>query len=733
MAPEPAAAPPAPGNRPSRAFVPAALVLLLAALGAGFVLHGDYLYQDVDGAMAVALIRNAPGWTSPWRLSQISHLQGMGGQLLPGLPWLDPGYAVLFLGTTLPFVLGSYLFFAASLFLAAWALGRALGIPTALAAGAAQAAVFALFPPLDFITGMNHQLRMNPGVIYYDVLALLMLAVLLRAGPGATRRGVAAAAVALPALLVYSLLCDPIWTVVPAISLAVFFPAALLADGSRPALVRRGAAALAAVAVALALRLPFYLRDLLAYTARQRFPSEIVGEVQNRFYAFLPALDARSEAAFLVLVAGVLLAFLSRERRVRIFAAAACAHLALMLGLSLVFLYTDVNWTAPLPVYLQLPALPLYFLLAAAGWHALGARLLARWHPGACAPPLLRRPAVAAALVPAAAAVALLAGLPGAPAKASGLGRQYLHQSASPLVRAVRGTLARRPGEPFAGSAVLFSPDQDERSRDQLQVELWAMGVPTLEEYSQLVSPPLYYLATRALGLPEDVAPGRNRVWVTNPRSGLLRALGVRYVFSTRAGAAALRNQPGAQLVFAEENPDMQVFELQRPNLGDWSPTRPAVSRSAWDTAAIIASPGVNLEEAVVLAEPVAGPLTRARAAALRFVDGGVRVTARSDGRSLLLLPLQFSNALTARCDRGAATLLRANLVQTALLFDREVDAFITLDFGFFTTAGRARDLRDLDDLRIGEDGTRRLNPEDVKGLHPDARFHVGRRRPARP
>jgi hypothetical protein len=715
---------------PSRAAVsgPLALALLLAVLGTGFMIYGDYLYQGIDGAMAVALIKDAPGWTSPWRLSQISHLQGMGAQLLPGLAWLDPGYAVLQLGTTLPFAVASYLFFAGALFLATWALGSALGMRAALAAGAGQAVCLALFPPLDLSIGMNPQLRLNPGVIYYDVLALLMLAVLVRAGSAPTRRDVVAAAAALPALFLYSLLCDPVWTVVPALSLGVFFAAALVVDGGRPALLRRGAAALAAVAVMSAFRVPFYLRDLLNYTARRRFPTEIVGEVQNKFYAFLPSHNQRSTVTFLLLLAGVILAFLSRERRVRVFAAAACAHVALMLGVSAAFLYTDINWTAPLPVYLQLPALPIYVLIAVAGWHALGTRLLERWRPGAAAPRLLRRPAVAAALVPAAGAATLVVGLLTEPWQPVDLARQYLHRSANPLGLVLRANLGRPPGQAFAGSAALVSPDRGDDERARLQVELWGMGVPTLEEYSQLVSPPFYYLVLRALGLPSDVAPGRNRVWVTAPRAGLLRAMGVRYVLASPAGGASLRHQPETRLLYTTEDPVLSLFELARPNLGTWSPTRPLVSRSARDTTAILSSPQVNLEESVVLTEPLAGPLVKAGEASLRFVDGGVRVSARSGGRSLLLLPLQFSHALAARCDRGGATLLRANLAQTALLFDREVEAFISLDFGFFATAGRARDLEDLDALHIGEDGTRSADTEERKALHPYARYHVAAR-----
>jgi hypothetical protein len=703
------------------------LVACLAALAVGSFWFKS-LYAGVDGVTAVSLIANASPRSAALLPSQISPLQGMGAQQLPVNPWLNPGYAVLLAGNTLALGVGSALVFAGALLIAVYLLGTALGVGPALSLAAAQATCLLLFPPLETNAGFYVQVRINPGVVLYVAIAIALIALLIRCG---TLRPAASAAVALaiPALFVYSVLCDPIWTVVPYLSLWVFFAAALLADRTprtdrwRGGVVLLGAGALTAAGV------PAYLWTLLRYTARARFDTEIVGEVQDRLYAFLPFQNPRMALLFALLLAGVLLALRGRERRVRLFAAACLAHMALLTGLSLVYLFGDVNWTYPLPAYLQLPSFPVYLLVSAAGWRD-GASALLRRAPrlaGALRLPnrLSTRPALAAAVVPAVGLLLIVL-------KASTMGKETrlfqtgvldflgTQRSSHPFALRLEERLAARPGAPFRGSFAAAYPKDDSRSAAATLASLLSMNVPSLEEYSQLVSPQFYYLVTRGLGSPEDGPASRNSVRVTVPRVNLLRALGVRYLWSWPGGAAPVA---GLARKAMADGDGCFLYELPDPNVGSYSPVRVIRSRSAAETVALLVSPGVDLRRDVVLADPVDGPLVPARDASLRFADGGVFVSAKSDGRSLLLLPVQFSHALRARTKRGDVRLVRANLAQTGLLFDREVDAFLTLDFGIGRTRGRAQDLADLDLLGIGEDGTRRVTPELHDRLHPYARI----------
>ena len=82
------------------------------------------------------------------------------------------------------------------------------------------------------------------------------------------------------------------------------------------------------------------------------------------------------------------------------------------------------------------------------------------------------------------------------------------------------------------------------------------------------------------------------------------------------------------------------------------------------------------------------------------FERGAIRVRAKSAGSSILLLPLQFSRCLSVQAP-ARGRVLRANLVQTAILFSGDLDARIGLGYSIFRTACRKDDLADLPKLGI--------------------------------
>jgi hypothetical protein len=715
---------------------------LCATLLAGFLFFAEVLYVDVDGALALTQIRDAATWADCRAQSQISHLQGMGAQLLPMNPWINPGYAILLRGTTLPWISASYLIFAGCLFGAVFGLGLALRAGPVRSVVAAQLTCLMLFPPLEQSAGLAVQLRLNPGVVFYAAIALVLVGMLVRLGTRATPLN-AVLLVAPSLLFVYSILCDPIWTIVPYLSLWLFFLAALVADRTPRTDRWRGGALLFGLVVLGALTVPSYLWVLLNSAARFRFPTEIIGEPQSTFHASLLFQNTRTALLFVVLSAGAALALTGKDRVMRVFAAATLAHLALLTGMSAVMLFTDINWTYPLPEHFQVAALPFYLLVADAGWRRAAdlarepsrrlsgplARLVGAASRGCSGlvARLPRSPALAVCLVPAVGALLLAARIAGEDRRPGPLDRDYVErvQLALPELEVLQERLVTKPGEPFRGSVATVLPEYGEEIKNGLLSHLWKKGIPTLEEYSQLLTPQMYYLVTRGLGRPEDEPAGRNRVRVTVPRVDLLRALGVRFVWASDAEEVPLRGVPRARPVAVEHTPGFRLYELDDPNRGTFSPTRILTSRSAKGTVDLLLAAGTDLGRDVVLTEAVAGPLVPAREAVMRFGAGGVRVSARSDGRSLLLLPLQFSHALHLRAAVGEGRLLRANLAQTALVFDREIDAAISLDFGFGRTAERARDIADSATLGIGEDGSRRIDRRQWERLHPLQLFRL--------
>jgi hypothetical protein len=85
----------------------------------------------------------------------------------------------------------------------------------------------------------------------------------------------------------------------------------------------------------------------------------------------------------------------------------------------------------------------------------------------------------------------------------------------------------------------------------------------------------------------------------------------------------------------------------------------------------------------------------------LSVIRGGLRLSGRSDGTSLVVLPQQFSNCLRAYDER--ARLMRADLILTGVIFSGSIDTDISLDYGIFSPECRRADLADMKRLKIGK------------------------------
>ena len=75
----------------------------------------------------------------------------------------------------------------------------------------------------------------------------------------------------------------------------------------------------------------------------------------------------------------------------------------------------------------------------------------------------------------------------------------------------------------------------------------------------------------------------------------------------------------------------------------------------------------------------------------------GYRVSASSHGKSLLVLPFEFSRCLEVKELEGSARIGRADFFLTGLLFDNKLDAELRFRFGPFENADcRLADLADI-------------------------------------
>jgi hypothetical protein len=259
--------------------------------------------------------------------------------------------------------------------------------------------------------------------------------------------------------------------------------------------------------------------------------------------------------------------------------------------------------------------------------------------------------------------------------------RDYLHEHAAIEI-----------GKPFRGFAATIwlatrrtsddNPKDVEYSLNRFDdtVYLWRSNVPTLEEYGEWTSAQAHAFVRRLL------APAGMRIHTNYLRAfaiepNILRALGVRFILTNTETI----DDPGVVPldVKASDAPEEYLFELRGANLGTYSPTRFAKAATADEIANWLRENQGRLDQMAVVSDEVPPASAQARNVEMTVERDGVRIRATSDGPAYILLPVQFSHCLRV-VNAAPVRLIRANLMQTLISFDRTLDARLEFRFGLF-------------------------------------------------
>ena len=105
----------------------------------------------------------------------------------------------------------------------------------------------------------------------------------------------------------------------------------------------------------------------------------------------------------------------------------------------------------------------------------------------------------------------------------------------------------------------------------------------------------------------------------------------------------------------------------------------------------------------VVTDHKIDGALVPAANVTLTYQKFGLAVRASSAGRSVLVLPVQYSRCWTVS-GQGDPKLIRTNLMQLGVSFEGTLDATLVFRFGpIHASQCRIDDIRDMERLRIRE------------------------------
>jgi len=479
----------------------------------------------------------------------------------------------------------------------------------------------------------------------------------------------------------------------------------------------RKLAVLAAVAiVGICLKWPWFLLGLFSQTAPHVFPGDFTVVYQNAIYIsifFHGSIGWAGPALVVMACAGAILSLRRGGSELRAAAWLLLGIFTVLLAFRLAFLLFP-RWIFPPPLYFEIASWPLYGLFTAVAVRRLFGlltSLLVRIRPA------FRVDFSAGWILPMS-AVILTVFLSAINPPAT-MDYPFPPRS-TPIVEVLRTNIALTAHSRFNGRVATIIPTKQDAGdpwsqqftaavaharsvgNDELSAGLWYYQIPTLFEYNPFLSPLFHMLTKRALQRP-PTPHQRNITVLTHPDVRIMGLLGVRYLIMNEA------DEPiGERRAAAGDAPHRWVLsELANPNLATYSPTTLEVRRELATTLDFLLDQANDLSQTAVVRQPVAGPLMPLRSSSLTMDGADLHITAQSGGRSLVIVPLEFSRCIEFRLAPATtgefkAELIRVNGLLTGILFERDLDAVLAFRIGpLHNPSCRWQDYQDLQEMLL--------------------------------
>jgi hypothetical protein len=723
-----------------------AYAVMLASFIIIWLNHSGLLYIGRDADLSLWLNKAYLDWARPFDVSAMNPMQGMTSMLMAMNPYVNP--AVWVFATGLPEVwkeVISFVVYFLEATLSTFLLGVALGFSGVFALVASLWLAFLLFPPFNFVFGLQGWLATT--ALYGHTLALsnLLLVAFIAVG-GPSRAGTFGRRLARNLLLASSILVLVLLIVLAApfynagMLIGSFLLAGIifLSSISCEQMLWRLAAGVYVLVCCAALHFLDFFAGAQAASARfsgltqplldihwpAAWSAHLIAGARSGLCAWGVLCDRLSQwplaltgsywLQLSVILGGVALAARTSPPLARV-----GALFSTLWGL-LLMLWIGVS----LGIVPPWPIAPLYFYLMMYPFWAFLSLYAALTVAELLAARIGARPSdhllICGALC--AAAVALLA-LFHADLATVANPRSPRRSAATPITDTLQREIALRPGQAFRGSVAtllgapgsalrrrLFgerplAPDAFEgflgalaantgNSHDLL--DLWWRDIPTLSEYGQGLSKPLVFYVANLLDAPQDAQHSA----LALPRLAnidVLRALGVRFVVSDLA--LPQERTRIRQVMRLKDGIELSLYELPHANIAGFSPLQLHAPVAPSELLQQIGAQPALLESEAFVDAGAVPALVPAERSQIIFEKGAVHVTAHSAAFSALLLPVQFSHCfLLEGASSDRVRMLRANLIHTLLLFSGVLDVRLKWEFSFWRNSGCRG--RDADDAR---------------------------------
>ena len=518
-------------------------------------------------------------------------------------------------------------------------------------------------------------------------------------------------------LIWYLIASNPMLAVFAAPGLVPYIAISLAASPSGRSMCIKLIALLAALVASVLLRWPEYLFGLFSYSAARVFTEEFIAVYTNATYVsilFQTEIFGWAGPSFVAGAAwGALLSLRDTRRILRAAAWTQLASLAVVLALFVVFATTD-QWYGPPPVYLEICFYPLYAMFSAiAGvriFHravrVVDADFLAASRPWAWHILIALMAPVALgglALYLASSNPPTAADYNSSPPRETPIAGRLRKDIALTPTSTFRGRVATivpvRPdgGDAWSEQLTLLKTRGDVSGNDNFSMSFWNLNIPTLFEYNQFTTPASHALIKRGLQEPY-VRQQRNITVFTRANVGLLQLMGVRYVVlpDTAPAVGELRETE------TFDGKRLRLFELPAPNLATYSPVEVIRQSDLRSAISAVASESFDGAKTALVEDDIQGPLVPARNSTISMSGADLRVTAQSEGKSLIVLPLEFSRCIDMRAGgsfvgAGDASLHRVDGIFVGISFVRNLDVILAFRTGpFAKPLCRLNDYRDF-------------------------------------
>ena len=693
------------------------LVAFSACAMIAFARNVNALFYHFDGSYLLVDARDQLKFGQPSFEYSSNFLQSIGNIQLPQNARLLPFYwPIGWFSDTQTGKIACYLIIAAIVFATAYWLARLLSQPqaVALAPGWILGVLTTPFVPAPYFYPL---LGVAPDYVVIVAAPVVAFWLMDRAGRSQNLLADATAALGLAALAFYLLAAASLILPLLAVGMLPYIVLALVLARTRSELLRKLAVLAAVAMIALLLRWPWYALGLFLDTAPNFFPGDFAAVYFESIYgSVLFHYGSFGLAGPLLVVSavfGALLSLRSADPRLRMAAWILLALVATLLVAG-VALPLVPHWIFPPPIYFEGAAWPLYAMFSAITLNR-GLNFIA----GRIAAIRLRNAYPVGPQFILLAAIFVLAAVFVVRRPPTVLGYP-LPPRLSPVAEILRENIALDSSSSFGGrllTAVPLKPDGGDAwpqqiqaamdwawtaGNDEMSVGLWYHRIPTLFEYNQFMSPAFHALIKRALQRP-PIVHERNITILTYPDVHVLKLLGVRYVLMPRPDGSL------GELRASEDRAGEPwgLIELSKPNLATYSPTLIETRRDLSSMLDFVVDDSIDLSKRAVAQEQVAGPLMPVRAVALSMAGKDLRVVADSDGRSLIVVPVEFSHCLdlieTPPEQGGGATALRIDGLLTGIVFAHHIDAVLSFRIGpLHNPTCRWADYRDLKVLLPG-------------------------------